>query len=258
MLHLLSNPLLHWSAAVVIVLATAAWQAGKQGLDPWAMYLSGMLGLLGALWGGSVFAQAVAGNGSIDFLRLLDGEKGVFGAFAGAALVATGFLAWRRLPVLDYVEAAVPAIFAGYAVMRALCFMNGHCFGAVTDLPWAVRFPAGTEAFDDHLARGWVAAHDALSQPTHPTQLYHMLLGAVGFIVLLRMKADVPGRRLAAALMLYGGGRFAIEFFRGNAVPVLGPLDVNHIIAVVMFVAGLALWRQRAASLVMAGNRQSA
>jgi phosphatidylglycerol:prolipoprotein diacylglycerol transferase len=191
-----------------------------------------------------VFAQAIAGNG-IDFLRIFDGEKGIFGAFIGAGLLSLSFLTWRRLPVLDYVDAAMPALFLGYVMMRILCFMDGHCFGIPTDVPWSVTFVPGTQAFVAQVAAGLIAPDALHTLPVHPTQLYHALLGVAAFVVLLRMKTDVPGRRFAAALILYGAGRFVIEFYRGDAIPVLGPLDVNHIAALVMLMMGITLWRFR-------------
>ena len=233
-----------WGGAFVLTLWLAAAGAERQRLDPWSMYVAGALGLFGALWGGSVFAQAMAGNG-IDFLRLFSGEKGVFGAIMGAAVLSLSFLAWRRLPVLAYVDAATPAVFVGYVMMRILCFMDGHCYGVVSDVPWAVHFAPNTEAFANHLAQGWVTTNAAQSLAVHPTQLYHALLGVVAFIILLRMKTVVPGKRFATALMLYGGGRFVIEFFRGDAAPIFGPLDVNHIAALLMLAVGLLLWRFR-------------
>jgi prolipoprotein diacylglyceryltransferase len=71
------------------------------------------------------------------------------------------------------------------------------------------------------------------------------------------MKTDVPGKRFAAALIFYGVGRFVIEFFRGDAVPVFGPLDVNHIASLLMLFAGTWLWRFRVAFISVAGSKPS-
>lgn len=245
-----------WGGAFALTLWLAATGAERQRLDPWSMYIAGVLGLFGALLGGSIFAQVMAGNG-MDFLSFFEGEKGAFGAFAGSALFSLSFLAWCRLPVLAYVDAAIPAIFVGYVMMRVLCFMDGHCFGVVTDLPWAVTFLPSTQAFVTQVAEGLIAPDALHTLPVHPTQLYHALLGIAAFLVLLHMKADMPGKRFAVALMLYGVGRFVIEFFRGDAVPVFGPLDVNHIAALLMLVAGMWLWRFRVAFTAVAGSKPS-
>lgn len=233
-----------WGGPFVLTLWLAAAGAERQRLDPWSMYIAGVLGLFGALWGGSLFAQVIAGS-SVDYLRVFDGEKSVFGAFAGATLLSLSFLAWRRLPVQAYVDASIPAIFVGYVMMRVLCFMDGHCFGVVTDLPWAVTFAPNTQAFVAQVAAGLIAPDALHTLPVHPTQLYHALLGIIACLVLLHMKPDVPGKRLPAALILYGAGRFVIEFFRGDAIPFFGALDVNHIAALAMIVLGIALLRFR-------------
>lgn len=234
-----------WAAPFVLTLWLAAVGAERHRLDSWSMYLAGSLGLFGALWGGSMFALIMVGN-SMDHLRVFEGEKSSFGAFAGAALLSMSFLAWRRLPVFAYVDAAVPATFVGYSIMRILCFMEGHCFGIPTELPWSVTFLPGTQAFSTQVAAGLIVPDALHTLPVHPTQLYHALLGVFAFVVLLRMKVDVSGKRLAAALILYGAGRFVIEFFRGDAIPILGPLVANHFAALVMLVMGIMLWRFRA------------
>lgn len=239
MTAVLGNVILYWGVAVAIVLAAAAWQADRHGLDTWTMYIAGLLGFGGALLLGGGFALLVATGHTHEVSQ----GRGVVGALLGAALGVWMFLKIRGAPFLSYADAAAPAVALGYAVYRIGCFLNGCCFGTETDLPWAVTFGQNSEAFAGQVAAGLIAPDALHTLPVHPTQLYHALLGIVVFLVLLRMKVDVPGKRFAAALILYGAGRFVIEFFRGDALPVLGPLDVNHIAALVMLVMGILLWR---------------
>jgi phosphatidylglycerol:prolipoprotein diacylglycerol transferase len=133
----------------------------------------------------------------------------------------------------------------GYAVYRIGCLLNGCCFGTVTDVPWAVTFGQNSEAFALQVAAGLVPPGAPHTLPVHPTQLYHALLGVVIFLVLTRMKSDVPGSRFAMGLIFYGAGRFVIEFFRGDAALFVGPLDADHIAALVMLAIGIVLWRSR-------------
>ncbi len=239
MTAVLHNVILYWGIAVAIVLAAATWQADRQGLDAWTMYLAGLLGFGGALLLGGSFALLVSAGHTHDVSQ----GRGAIGALLGAVLGSWVFLKIRGAHFLSYFDAAAPAVALGYAVYRVGCILNGCCFGTETDLPWAVTFGQNSEVFAAQVEAGLIAADAARTLPVHPTQLYHALLGIVAYLMLLRMKAEVPGRRFAAALILYGVGRFVIEFFRGDAIPVLGPLDVNHIAALVMLFMGIALWR---------------
>ncbi len=254
MTAVLHNVILYWGIAVAITLAAAAWQADRQGLDPWNMYLAGLLGFGGALLLGDGFALLVSAGHTHDASQ----GRGAIGALLGAALGSSVFLKMRGAHFLSYVDAAAPAVALGYAVYRIGCFLNGCCFGTESDLPWAVTFAQNSEAFAAQVAAGLITPDASHTLPVHPTQLYHALLGVVAFVVLLRMKADVPGSRFAAALILYGAGRFVIEFFRGDAIPILGPLDTNHTAALVMLMMGIALWRFRAVPVTAPERRQTA
>ncbi|MDD4979340.1 MAG: prolipoprotein diacylglyceryl transferase [Gallionella sp.] len=242
MTAVLHNVIVYWGVAVVIVLATAAWQADRYGLDSWSMYLAGLLGFGGALLLGGEYATLLVSSAHMHEDSL---GRGAVGALFGATLGAWGVLKMRGVPFLSYADAAAPAVALGYAVYRIGCVLNGCCFGIETDLPWAVTFGADSEAFAAQVAVGLIVQDALHTLPVHPTQLYHALLGVVIFLVLLRMRIDVHGKRFAVALILYGAGRFVIEFFRGDAIPILGPLDANHFAALVMLVIGIVLWRFR-------------
>ena len=250
---LVGNVFLYWGIAVVVVIAAAVWQAGKQGLDSWTMYLAGLLGFGVALLLGSTYASLTA------TVHLHDASfgRGMVGALLGAGLGAWLALKIRNAHFMSYADAAAPAVALGYAVYRIGCFINGCCFGTVTDLPWGTTFGVNSEAFAVQVEAGLIAANALQTLPVHPTQLYHALLGVAAFLVLLRMKVVVPGRCFAAALILYGAGRFVIQFYRGDSHPVIGSLDINHIAALLMLAMGVALWRFRAGFVTASERRLS-
>lgn len=241
----LANPILYWGAAAAVVLAAAAGQAHRDGLDPWTMYLSGVVGFAGALLLGGSLAPLVSSGEAHEAST----GRGALGALLGAGLGGWGVLKLRGSHFLAYADAAAPAVALGYGVYRIGCLLNGCCFGTAADLPWAVGFGVDSEAFSVQIAAGSIAPDATQTLPTHPTQIYHALLGLAGFLVLRRRPAGAMGRRFAAALMIYGAGRFAIEFFRGDAVAILGPLDPNHIAALGMLGLGIFLWRRRSAAV---------
>jgi len=236
-MSLIAQPLLYWALAVVAILAATAIMAQRARLDSWTMYLAGLAGLGGALLVGWVYV-ALTEHG----FQAEGGGRAAIGAFIGAA--AFGWLAIRLRAgdFLRYADAAAPGIALGYAVYRIGCFVNGCCFGIPTDLAWGVTFPPGTEAFDAQVATGWIDSHAAHSVSVHPTQLYHAAAGALTFLVLTRLEAAWPGRRLVVALLAYAVSRFVIEFFRGNAQPIWGVLDVNQIFCLAMISTGALIW----------------
>ena len=210
--------------AFVVAQVTALCLAERAGLDSRTAFWLTVAGAAGALLGG---------------------ERGVIIAIAGATAAVFAWSALARRPILAHLDAMVPAAFLGYAVARMACLVEGHCFGIVTDLPFGIIYAPGTNAYAAQVAAGLIDPHAARSLPVHPTQLYHAAFGLAAFLVLLRWKSSYPGSRLALALALYGSGRFGIEFLRGEAQPVLGPLDVNHIACLAILMAALLLWRFR-------------
>lgn len=230
----IGDPLLYWAAGALVVLVATAIEAQRMRLDPWTMYLAGIVALGGAMGGGELYASLLALEQAGD-----DSERAAFGAFIGAVVFGGLVLRLRGGEFLRYADAAVPGVALGYAVYRIGCFINGCCFGIPTDLPWGVTFGPGTEAFASQVAQGLISSEAARTLSVHPTQLYHAALGLAAFFILRRHS----GSRLALALALYGGGRFGIEFFRAETQPVLGPLDVNHIACLAMLMGALLLWR---------------
>lgn len=241
MSSVIGNPILYWALAVVVILAAASLQGSREQLDAWMIYLAGLAGLAGAVLGGSGYALLFTPDHAPDSSQ----GRGVLGAFAGAAIFAWLALRWRGERFTAYADVAMPAVALGYAVYRVGCFLNGCCSGAISDLPWAVTFGPGTEAFSIQLAGGLIAPDAVHTLPVHPTQLYHAFVGLVAFLLLLRLRASVPGTRLVFAIGFYGATRLAIEFFRADAHPVLGPLDINQLACLAMVVVSGLVWAFR-------------
>jgi phosphatidylglycerol:prolipoprotein diacylglycerol transferase len=251
------EPSLIWVIACLVVLGVAVWFAHREIHESRVMYGAGIFALLGAFWGGHflvVLSQpSVILEDPFRLLNFLEGGKGVFGAFLGAASVGALYLLYRRQPVLAYADAAVPAVALGYAVARIGCFLNGDDFGTVSSVPWAVQFPSGTEAYAAHLNRGLIEAGASFSLPVHPTQLYHSAAGLFLFFLLTRWQGWWSGSRLALALAGYGLLRFTIEWFRGDALPVIGPFHASHLFSLAFIMGACLLWAMRGREQVLHG-----
>jgi phosphatidylglycerol:prolipoprotein diacylglycerol transferase len=233
-----------WATALVIALGYALLSARRDGLDQRAVYWAGALGILFGLWGGRLLGLAYYGveGGPWDWLRFWSGGQAQYGNLLGGGLAVILFLKLRKLPVLTYFDSIAPALALGISIGRIGCFVNGDDCGTVSRLPWAVRFPPGTEAYADHLARGWIKATDALSLPVHPVQLYATLLWLGFFVVLVVFRPERPGLRLAMFACLQGIGRFVEQYFRGDFQPLLGPLSLTQLISLFFIAAGIGVW----------------
>ncbi|HSL57238.1 MAG TPA: prolipoprotein diacylglyceryl transferase family protein, partial [Acidimicrobiales bacterium] len=77
----------------------------------------------------------------------------LYGGFVGgmvAGAVAARHLGLSLRPLAD---AAVIGGGVGVACVRCGCLGRGCCFGAATDLPWAITFPEGSPAWTAEAAR---------------------------------------------------------------------------------------------------------
>jgi phosphatidylglycerol---prolipoprotein diacylglyceryl transferase len=230
-----------WLAAA----ACALWSARRSGLDPRAMYWGIVSSMTAGLWGAHLLSLAVHGwedAGPMALFQIVQGGKSLFGG-----LLLGGFAGWiyfrlRGLPSLAYADAALPAVALGYAIGRLGCFVNGDDFGTVTNLPWAVVYGPGTEAYAAHVERGWLASGAGASLPVHPVQLYSALLGLGIMAWLVARRRRFQGEQLCAYLVAYGAGRFLLERWRGDFRAVAGPLSLPQVFSVLFMIYGLALW----------------
>jgi phosphatidylglycerol:prolipoprotein diacylglycerol transferase len=91
---------------------------------------------------------------------------------------------------------------------RLANFVNQELWGAVTHVPWAIRF----------VEMGPYGA--VLGPPRHPTQLYEAFLEGIvlfGILAWMFWKTQAryePGKLVGAFLFFYGLFRFGIEFIR--------------------------------------------
>jgi phosphatidylglycerol:prolipoprotein diacylglycerol transferase len=131
-------------------------------------------------------------------------------SFIGAPIFGFGFV-WfycrrHRLAFLPVADIGAPGFALAYVFGRIGCFLNGCCYGHACSLPWAVRFHAD-------------GASEALTPPSHPTQLYAAAMSLLIFAILhrLRRRPHPDGAVLLSYLMLYAAYRFVNDFFRRGA-----------------------------------------
>ena len=246
-----------WSALqLVAVTAAFLWLVQRTPGDRARLRLCFLLALpfaaLGALGLGMLLrVPAWLRSGFQAAVLVHDGDFMAYGALLGLVLAYAalarrrGFEPWLALDVLSAPLGVLVAI------ARIGCFVAGCDHGAVTHVPWAVRYPAGTSAFLHQRSAGLIAASDLTSLPVHPAQLYESLVGLVmiATVAALSWRSRRLSRPLAsgaafvAAAMTYAIGRFVVEMFRGDDRGMLGPLSTPQwlSVAVVLYLGGRAL-----------------
>lgn len=140
----------------------------------------------------------------LQVFKLWDGGMSFHGGILGA-LAAVIWTARRNgLSALRFSDYAICCGPFGLFLVRLANFANGELWGRITDVRWAIVFPGD----------------DAGPYPRHPSQLYEAgLEGLLMFAILsfLFWRTDArykPGLLSGTFLVVYGVGRFIIEFFR--------------------------------------------
>ena len=212
--------------------------ARKEGVDADSIWNMGLIVLCATLVGCKLlmlisdFSYYAANPREIFSLSTLRS----MGVFYGGLLLALAAAAWylrkRRLPAWRVADCAAPGIALGQAIGRLGCLMAGCCYGAHTDVPWAIHFTS------DYAAENMGTP---LNIPLHPTQLYESVgtLLLFGYLMRRLSKRHISGQVILEYLGLYAALRFVIEFFRGDSRGDVfnGLLSTSQFIAVIIFAA---------------------
>jgi phosphatidylglycerol:prolipoprotein diacylglycerol transferase len=168
-----------------------------------------------------------------------------YGGMIGGFLASVYCCRKRGIPLLQWADVAAPSVVLGTAITRVGCLLFGCDFGARSSLPWAIRFPQGSPAWNRHVQLYDLARDAAWSYPVHPTQVYESLVGLFLFalLMLIRKYRTFSGQVFLGWVLGYGILRPLIEIVRdddqrGN----VGPLSTSQFIGIVSVVLGLGLF----------------
>lgn len=167
-----------------------------------------------------------------------------YGGFLGGLIAAILYCRIHRISLLAWADCVVPSMCVGLVLTRIGCFLGGCDFGRVSDGPWAVRFPVGSPAFEEHRLAGLLRPGAVSSLAVHPTQLYESLAGLALLLIVwaVHRRERVSGHALAAFAVGYGVLRYLIEMVRDDSRRgVIGPWSTSQFIAIVTIVAAAAL-----------------
>jgi phosphatidylglycerol:prolipoprotein diacylglycerol transferase len=249
------------------------------------------------------YAEQFKGN-PLGVLEIWNGGLELLGGVLLAIAVILFYIHYHKLPMRHYLDALAIGLVVALVFGRVGCFLNGCCYGKPTDLPWGLRLPYASFAYQSQtradlernrpvpyidLPDSYFGYRDAKGQyvpdlkpmseltpeqralvtqgkyrclPVHPTQLYSsvgaVMLGAVLLLYLRRsQRGDEsgvypflarPGSTFSLMFILYGIGRFLMEFVRDDNPYEIASLTVSQLLSLGLVVLGAALivWFARA------------
>lgn len=154
----------------------------------------------------------------------------VYGGILCGILFGAIYLRIKKASFLDYFDLVLPAVAAAQGFGRIGCFFAGCCYGAETDSWFHIVF------------------HDSRYAPNGAQLIPTQLISSAGdfliaaLLILYARSNPLKGRVGAGYLMLYGVGRFIIEFFRGDYRGSLGVLSTSQIISIGIVAVGAAVF----------------
>ncbi len=128
------------------------------------------------------------------------------------------------------------------ALTRINCFIEGCCFGKLSNDIFAVSYPPASPASKLHYSRSLIPSRFVPSLNVHPTQLYifaamFFLFAALVIMNKLKVKKNIIA---GTALSGYGFFNFFIEFSREEPV-ALSIFTMGQILEFIIFLLGFYL-----------------
>ena len=265
--------------------------AKRCGLDPELFVNAGLLALVTGVGGARIShvlenlayytnPQRSAWANFLDAINIRSGGLTYYGGFLLAFPSLVLYARWKKIPIRLGMDIVAPCVMVGLGFGRVGCFLNGCCYGATCDLPWAVHFPYYSIPYREEIAEGRVQPPDMLmrvdsnghvmdvlspaeikqdaaelppdalsvaqqqhSLPLHPSQLYSAVTAALicGVVLCYFTLPHAPGRAFALMMMIEGLTRYILELLRVEP-PVIGEFSLSMILGIGLLLFGIVLW----------------
>jgi phosphatidylglycerol:prolipoprotein diacylglycerol transferase len=167
------------------------------------------------------FADPISVLGSDGFV--------IYGGIIGGVTAALIYCRIKKISFMSYFDLAIPSVAVAQGFGRIGCFLAGCCYGCESTT-LGVIFPEGSIA--------------PAGIPLLPTQLFSsagdFLIALV--LVLYARKSKIKGNVGALYLLLYGAGRFVIEFFRSDVRGSVGILSTSQFISIFFILGAVVMF----------------
>ena len=154
----------------------------------------------------------------------------VYGGIIGGILTSLVYCRIKKTAFLPYFDLVMPSVALAQGFGRIGCFFAGCCYGRETDAWYGITF------------------HNSNFAPNGVKLIPTQLISSAGdflFCALLLLYANRNpkcGRVASAYLLLYGVGRFAVEFLRNDYRGSVGALSTSQLISIGVVAAGIVMY----------------
>lgn len=252
----------HWYGLCYLAAFLAFWWLGKirsaNSDNDWTSQEVGDFltwGVLGVIIGGRLGYVLFYDLEAVlaEPIRAIQIHKGGMSFHGGLLGVLTVMVIWAkktRRHFFDVADFLIPLIPIGLGLGRLGNFIGGELWGRVSDVSWAMIFPNAIEPggwASESLRKAYEAG--ALNHlARHPSQLYQMVIEGLLIFTIVWWFSSKPRPRYTVSglfLLLYGLGRFIVEFVREPDAHLgflaWDWLTMGQVLSTPMIAAGLAL-----------------
>ena len=203
----------------VVASLLLSWHRAKvRGLDEDTVSTVTILVVILGFAGGKIFFLLTHWDFFLSSPGAALGSEGfvVYGGILTGFLSAWLYLRKKEQPFLRWTDLLLPGVAIAQGFGRVGCFLAGCCYGKPTDSCLGVTFPAGSFA--------------PAGVSLWPTQLFSAAgnLMIAAFLLLADRKQHREGALTGWYLLLYGVGRFLVEFLRNDDRGWVGALSSSQ------------------------------
>jgi prolipoprotein diacylglyceryltransferase len=144
----------------------------------------------------------------LSIFAIWEGGLELYGGVIPAIIIIAFYLWYHKLPIRRYLDILAIGLMLALVFGRIGCFLNGCCFGKPTDLPWAVRFP-----YDSFAYQSQVKPNFARNRPRPQLQLpdEHFIYDERSFDIDLKFQSELDNQIISGDLR---------SRFKNNGVPL--------------------------------------
>jgi phosphatidylglycerol:prolipoprotein diacylglycerol transferase len=248
---------IYWYGILIVAGAlvgafVATREAKRRGVDPdhvWnALLVALILGVIGARLYHVISSPAGTNIGfqyylenPVEILNFRQGGLGIYGAVAGGILALYLYARWAKVNFLQFLDIAIPGLALGQAIGRWGNFFNQELYGYPTDLPWGIPIDAAHRLpmFAD------LTRYPVETTHFNPTFLYESVwnlgMGILLLYVARRWTNEKNGDLFLLWGILYGFGRFLVEFQRPDAWTISGVATAQFIGLILVVICSVTL-----------------
>lgn len=158
----------------------------------------------------------------------------VYGGIIGGILCSYVYCRVKKTAFLPYFDLVMPAVALAQGFGRIGCFFAGCCYGRETDAWYGITF------------------HTSNFAPNGVKLIPTQIISSIGDFVICGLlllyaagnsgEKSRMGRVAALYLLLYGVGRFAVEFLRNDYRGSVGALSTSQLISIGIVAAGILMY----------------